>query len=83
MCNKTNTTSIGAMAVDGLTRELICHCHPQPDKHAHAIVFSIQHQQVDIPNWMQLTTLSVTGGQKADKNNSYKYYFNVMLVVVC
>ena len=74
MRNKTNMTSIGAMAADGLARELFCHCHPQPQNHAHAIVFLIQHQ-VDIPKWMQLTTLSVIGGQQADKNNSYKYIF--------
>jgi len=67
MCNKTNMTAIGAIAVDGVTRELVCHHHPQPEKHARAKVFSIQHQQVATSEWMQLTTLSIIGGQKADK----------------
>ena len=76
-CNKTNTTSIGAISVDGVIRELLCHHHPQLEKHAHAIVFLIRHQ-VATPEWMQLTTLSIIAGQKADKNNVYHYFFNVV-----
>ena len=79
ICIKTNMTSIGAITVDGVTGELVCHHHPQLEKHAHPIVFSIQHQRVATSKWMQLTTSSVVAGQKDDKNNLYHYYFNAML----
>jgi len=42
--NKTNMTSIGAIAVDNVTGELICYHHPQSEEHVHTIIFSIQHQ---------------------------------------
>jgi hypothetical protein len=44
MHNKSNMTSIGAIAVDGVTGVLVCNHHPQPEKHGHTKVFSIQHQ---------------------------------------
>ena len=76
--NKTNMTSIGAIAVDGVTGELVYHHHPQSEKHAHTIVFSVEHQQVAIPKWMQFATVSIIAGPKANKNYFYRYYFNVM-----
>jgi hypothetical protein len=75
-------TSTRVITVNGISRELVCNHHPQLEKHAHIIVFSIQHQRVATPKWMQLTTSSVIAGQTADKNISYQYYFDVPLVVV-
>ena len=62
MCNKTDMTSIRAIAVDGVTGELVCHHHPRWEKHEHTIVFSIQYQQVATPKWMQNTTSSIIAG---------------------
>jgi hypothetical protein len=70
MHNKMITTSIGAISAVGITGELICQHHPQFKRHAHTTVFSIQHQQVATPKWMQLAT-SIIAEQNANKSNSY------------
>ena len=80
MRNKTDTTSIGAITVDGVTWQFIWQYHPQTEQRANPAVFSIQYQRVATPKWMHVTTLSIVTRQKANKNNSYHCYGNIMVV---
>ena len=80
MRSKTDRTFIGAIAVDGVTWLLIWHHHPQTEQHANPIIFSVQYQWVATPKWMHVATSSIVTGQKANKNNSYHYYRNIMVV---
>jgi len=50
------------------------------EQHANPLVFLVQYQRVATPKWMHVATSSIVTGQKANKNNAYHYYGNIMVV---
>jgi hypothetical protein len=68
--NKTDTTTICAITINGVARQLVGRSHPHAQAHANPTILPIENQRVAASKRMQLAAATIVAGQETNKNDA-------------